>query len=792
MRQHLMLGVAACALLMAAPALAAETAATAAPAAAPDANTEATEVETVVVMGQGQSRQVQTLTTAQVEVLTPGSSPLKAVEMLPGVSFQSADAFGSYEWSTRIAIRGFDQSRLGFTLDGVPLGDMSYGNYNGLHISRAIASEDIGKVELAQGAGSLSTASTSNLGGTLQFFSRAPSDDMHLQIDGTAGSDAMHRVFGRFDTGAISQLAGLRAYVSAADQESDKWKGGGKQKQKQYDAKVVLPLGDTGSLTAFWDHSERREQDYQDMSFDMIKRLGRSWDNFQPDWNKAIGVASVLNNTANYTSGLLNPSSGYWTGVGTNPYAAYGVANPDDAYYAGAGIRDDDLYAVTLKEKLGDRIKFDVTAYGHQNKGQGLWYTPYTVSPGYGVAGSNAAPLSIRTTEYDIDRNGVIGNVYVDLGSHAISAGFWYEDNDFHQARRFYAETLNKPSRNPLDFQSNPFATSWDYKFNTKTTTGYLQDVWTVTDSLKVNAGFKAMKVENEVTSIVGTMNGKIESKDSFIPQVGAVYDLHNGLEFFGGYTENMAAFVSAATSGPFASQSQTAVNYVRDNLKPETSKTFEGGARFHTDRFQGVAALYHVKFDNRLDSASTAPPILGLPAVLSNVGSVTTKGVELAGEYRLTDAWSLYGSYAYNDSKYDDDVMNADGTIAMHTKGKDVIFTPKTLIKAELKFDHNGWFANLGADVVSSRWYTFENVGGHVEGYTLANLSVGYRFIDAPEHSLLRGLEIQANFTNITDQDYISTVGSGGASKSDASGSAMTLLPGAPAQSYITIRKTF
>jgi iron complex outermembrane receptor protein len=61
--------------------------------------------------------------------------------------------------------------------------------------------------------------------------------------------------------------------------------------------------------------------------------------------------------------------------------------------------------------------RFDLTGYGHKNQGQGLWYTPYTVSPGYGTAGSNAAPLSIRTTEYDIDRKGLIGNVYVDLGS---------------------------------------------------------------------------------------------------------------------------------------------------------------------------------------------------------------------------------------------------------------------------------------------------------------------------------------------------------------------------------------
>ncbi|CAN5459456.1 TonB-dependent receptor [soil metagenome] len=788
MRHHLMLGVAACALLLAAPALAAETAA--APAAPEAANTDATEVDSIIVLGQGQSRQVQTISTTQIEVLAAGSSPLKAVERLPGVSFQSADAFGAYEWSTRIAIRGFDQSRLGFTLDGVPLGDMSYGNYNGLHVSRAVTSEDLGKVELAQGAGSLSTASTSNLGGTLQFFTRAPSEDFHVRVDATAGSDSMHRLFGRIDTGALEGLGGLRAYVSAVDQKTDKWKGGGEQKQRQYDAKVVLPLGETGTLTAFWNHSERREQDYQDMSFDMIKRLGRDWDNFQPSWTKAVGVGSVLNNLGNYASGQLDPASGYWTGVGTNPYAAYGVANPDDAYYAGAGIRDDDLYSVALKHDLGENARFDLTAYGHQNQGQGLWYTPYQVSPGYGTAGSTAAPLSIRTTEYDIDRKGLIGNVYVDLGSHAISAGFWTEDNDFHQARRFYAETAAAPSRDPLDFQSNPFKTSWDYKFNTKTTTGYLQDIWTVNDALKVNFGFKALKVENEVRSIVGAMSGKIESKDSFLPQIGAVYALGDGVELFGGYTENMAAYVSAATSGPFASQNQAAVDYVRDNLDPETSKTFEGGVRYKNDRFQGVAALYHVDFDNRLASASTAPPILGLPAVLSNVGAVETKGIELAGQYRLTDAWSLYGSYAYNDSQYQDDVLGAGGAVAIKTKGKDVIFTPKNLAKVVLTYDQGGFFANLGVSYTSSRWYTFENNGGKVEGFTVADLTAGYRF-QATE-GFLHGLELQANITNLTDEDYISTVGSGGAAASDVSGTAMTLLPGAPRQGFVTVRKTF
>jgi len=153
----------------------------------------------IVVFGRGQTRQQASITAAAIAVEAPGTSPLKAIERLPGVSFQSADPFGNYEWSARIVLRSFNQNQLGFTLDGVPLGDMSYGNHNGLHISRAVASENIGRVELAQGAGALGTASTSNLGGTLQFFSRDPSETMGGEIDLTGGSDNMHRVFGRFE-----------------------------------------------------------------------------------------------------------------------------------------------------------------------------------------------------------------------------------------------------------------------------------------------------------------------------------------------------------------------------------------------------------------------------------------------------------------------------------------------------------------------------------------------------------------------------------------------------------------
>ena len=87
---------------------------TTAPIAADSDETE------IVVFGKGETRQVQEVGNKELLILAPGTSPLKAIEKLPSVNFQSADPFGTYEWSSRVSIRGFNQNQLGYTLDGIP------------------------------------------------------------------------------------------------------------------------------------------------------------------------------------------------------------------------------------------------------------------------------------------------------------------------------------------------------------------------------------------------------------------------------------------------------------------------------------------------------------------------------------------------------------------------------------------------------------------------------------------------------------------------------------------------
>ena len=748
------------------------------PAVETAAQAETSTPDDIVVLGFGQSRQVQTVSAIDMERLTPGTSPLKAVSKLPGVNFQSSDAFGAYEWSTRISLRGFNQNQLGFTLDGVPLGDMSYGNVNGLHVSRAVISENLASTTVAQGAGAIGTASTSNLGGTLQFVSRKPSDTFDVVGSGTYGSDKTYRAFARVDTGDLGD--GLKGYLSYGFLQTDKWKGYGNQRQHQANAKIVKELGGLGSITAFLNFSDRRETDYQDLSYDIIRRRGLNDDNIGNNYPLALQIAKVYANQ--------NAAS-----VATRPYPTAGIVFPtgigtvDDVYFDAGGLRRDWLGGVTFDAHLTPELTLTSTSYYHKNKGQGSWITPYVGTPagapdGNGGTIATASPLSFRTTEYGIDRAGNVSKLAYETGDNRLELGGWVESNSFTQARRFYgmADTAT-PNRDTLAYQKDPFFTQWAGKYDTFTLQYYVADTLTL-GQLTINGGWKGMRVENRANLTTGTLvAGKIGSKDWFLPQVGAVFRLGGGAEVFASYTENMRAFVSSATTGPFAT-TQVGFNAIRSTLKPETSKTGEGGVRLRTGGLQVSAVGYYVDFSNRLLTFANGAGIIGNPPTLNNAGSVESYGAELSASYRILGAVSAFASYSYNKATYRDDVRNAAGTVLTATRGKTVVDTPENMIKGELVYDDTHFFARAGADYMSKRYFTYLNdqsVGARV----LVDASIGYRF------PTLGGLAIEGSVTNLTDKKYISTIGSNGYG---ASGDNQTLLAGAPRQFFVSLRKGF
>ncbi|MDZ5649155.1 TonB-dependent receptor [Nitrospirillum sp. BR 11828] len=731
---------------------------------APDAAADADAMQEIVVFGRGETRQVQAITPTDMQIAVPGASPIKVIAKLPGVNYQAADPYGAYEWAVRISVRGFNQNQLGFTLDDIPLGDMSYANDNGLHISRAISSENLGVTQMAQGTGALDTASTSNLGGTLKFTSVDPDTTAGGLASVAYGSNATVRAFGRIESGEID--GGGRGYISYDYQHGNKWKGSGEQWQQQANGKFVQPVGE-GTLTTMVNYSDRHENDYQDLSLALIGKFGYKLDNISDNYTLAKAIATA------YQSGKAIPA----------PYST-----PDDVYYDGAGNRQDIIGSTKLEYPINDRLSLKAMVYGHHDKGMGTWDTPYVATP----AAFGGSPIAMRTTEYTVSRIGTVDSLTYTLDKHTIEGGIWFENNDFDQARRFYGLGINSPGRTADEFQDNPFFTQWQYAFNTKTYVFHLQDTWQLLDALKINYGFKSIKVDNEsntehYTSASDIINGSIDTSKGFLPQIGFNYQLNDNSEVFGDYAKNARAFVSSHTDGPF-STTQAGFNAIKDKLKPETSDAFELGYRAHVDTFEAVAAAYYVSFHDRLLATTVGSGIQGNPSALSNVGGVTSKGVELAGTWKFVKNWSLYGSYSYNKSTYDDDTLNGDGSLYAATKGKTTVDSPKNMVKAELSFDNGMLFGAISGNYMSERYYTYID-DGKVPGYMTVDLTFGYRFQGG---GWQRDLEIQGNVTNLFDRHYVSSIGTNGYTVSDPTGTFQTLQAGAPTALFVSVRKKF
>lgn len=713
-------------------------------AVAGDSNT----LDRISVIGTGQTRQVQMVGKAELEREIAGASPLKAVSKLPGVNYQSSDPWGNYEWGGKLNIRGFAQQQLGFTLDGVPLGDMSYGNHNGLHISRAIVSENLGAAELSQGSGAIDTASSGNLGGTLRFFSQNPDDAFGVRLNQTIGSNAMRRTYMRIDTGRQGLFAG---YMSAVFQNAEKWKGYGPQRQMQVNGKFDL-IGDNWDVRGYFDSSRRRETDYADLSLASAKRLGMNWDNYASDWQRAVDAAN-----------------GTYHGK---------VTSLDDAYYIARGVRDDDLAYLAGSFRANDMLRFDATLYYHRNEGQGHWATPYAPS-------SATVPISMRTTEYDIERTGFMPSVTWEFGEHRLKAGLWWEKNVHGVQRNFYALDGVTPPHS-LDFLRNPSVRVFRQRFDTDTLQYFVTDHMEFVDGrLAIDAGFKGMRVTTDGKSLIGSRaGGEIKARDSFMPQLAARWSLNDHEEIFGSYSENMAAY-RTGVNGPH-SASQSAFDTFKDTLRPETSRTLEAGLRSSREMFDASIAVYRVDFKNRLLAIARCVGIAGCPTGFANVGDVRTTGAELVFQLKPINGVAWYNSLAFNNSKYASNYM--DGSNLIPTDGKQVVDSPKRLFVTELSYSFGGLSANIGAKYTDRRYLSYLN-DSSVDAFWMTDAGIGYQWDNL---GWGKSFKLKFDVTNLFDKEYFAGIGTNGFVVSDPQGQNYTLHAGAPRQFFLSAELKF
>ncbi|MET0239618.1 MAG: TonB-dependent receptor [Sphingobium sp.] len=182
----------------------------------------------------------------------PGQSINDIINMVPGVSFSNNDPFGSA--GGKLFIRGFDNTRISQTVDGVPLNDT--GGY-ALYSSQQLDPELIEQVNVNLGSTDVDSPTAAATGSTVNYRSRVPTEDFHSRVMASTGDFNFFRIFGVIDTGTFTSF-GTRAWLSASQATNDAIYGGiGKIEKRQFNAKIYQPIGDNGDFISVAGHWNR-------------------------------------------------------------------------------------------------------------------------------------------------------------------------------------------------------------------------------------------------------------------------------------------------------------------------------------------------------------------------------------------------------------------------------------------------------------------------------------------------------------------------------------------------------
>lgn len=734
--------------------------------------------EEVVVRLNKTTRSSVELAGSEMQKLLPGISPLKAIQTLPGVLFETADPWGNNEQNETLFVHGFSLQQLGYTFDNVPLGDQQYGNWNGLSVSRAVTSENVGRVLFSSGAAGLGVASTSNLGGAIETFSNDPTAERGWTLAQTLGSYDTTRTFVRFDSGEFGN--GNALYVSLVHHDAKAWDFEGHQKGDQLNAKYVR-TGEKGTFTGYFDYQSKVEPN-EDSIVHVAGETSAPYIRpfLYPDYDAAIAY--------------LNPVTG----------APPASAGSNFSNYHSAAQREDALAYARYDYRFSENLSWSNQVYYHYNYGRGIVAGPinqaglpalfsvYYPGPTGETSAQQVARLkqifggtgwAVRTTEYLQNRSGLLSTVKWHTGDHDIDAGLWYEKLFSTQHRAWYPFAKANNDLSPYDIPEGKLFNQYYGRFNISVLNLYVQDQWRLTPNLLVQYGFKStsqtgkgwfpVNQQNLTTNTnpIAYPTGTIKTTESFLPQIGVVWDVTASDQLFADAQKNLRHFIVYGAGGSAWSQAnQASFDYFKANTRPEMSTTLEAGWRFHhtfdgpITGFDGQVSAYHVDFENRLLSISPTPVILSLvagAAVLVNVGDVKTDGIDLAGTVHFGKNWSFYNALSYNKSVYQNDYST--GATTVKTAGKNVPASPEWMNKSVLSGKFGQFDFQLSGDYVGDRFATYTN-DLSVDGYFVAGLQAGYRFV-LPAASPLKSARLSLNVTNLTDIEATSTLVVGAAS---------------------------
>jgi iron complex outermembrane receptor protein len=643
----------------------------------------------------------------------PGQTVLDTINVVPGVSFQNNDAYGNSGGT--LTIRGFDSTRISYTLDGIQLNDS--GNYN-IYSNFSIDPELIDQVNVNLGSTDVDSPTASAVGGTVNQRTRIPGREMGGRIVGSLGQFDYRRIFAMFDTGEFTSI-GTRAFIAGSVSAYDNpFNNYGKMDRKQLNAKIYQPLGANGDFISLAGRYNRDRNNFfgsVPLRLDKDPNLGfpesRDEREYDIDYPCQVdtpqpGLADAANACGTEFDRRYNPSNS-WNLRGNSRFTlADGLTLTVDPSFQytkanGGGTDTAREYGYDINP-TGGRANCSTTAPNANMVCATGYYggDPYV---GIDLNGDGdkldtvtvLTPSQTRTYRfsaiagiiYEIDDNNTVRASYTfDHANHRQTGQIGFVQNDGEPVNLF-------PVDNPIIASSGAAVQKRDrqsYAVLHQVAAEYRGEF--LNDRLTLNVGarlpFFKRDLENfcftssasgfvecsgQVASIdeqIGELNPsysppqhRVLNYSKFLPNVGVVYD----------FTPRLSGFVSYAKglSVPSTDNLYNSFYFDRDEdaakPKPETTDTFDGGLRYRSSKIQAQLSAWHTDFKNRI---AEAYDVTLDQKIFRNLGAVEKYGLDGSIAYQPIPQVMAYLFGSVNKSKIKKD-LEIDEGVFTDTKGK-------------------------------------------------------------------------------------------------------------------------
>ena len=660
---------------------------------------------------------------------SPMTSVNALIDNLPGVSIQEGDTYGFDDWSTTIAVRGFQNSlsdqQIGTTIDGIPNGGSNYGG--GAKANRYIDPSNLETVTVSQGTADIASRALDALGGTIDYLSNDPEEEQRIRAQASIGEFDAERYYVRYDTGRFA--GDTRAWLSLSHQSASDWVNGAAENERDHIAAKLVSTFDAVEITAYASYDDIHEDNYQRLFTPEAFASNDSWDRLTDVWTGIPyvdqvyrnGWSTLRENLLGYVKAAFQPTDGMNVTVGgyyhdnegrgdwIPPYLVNVVddqGGPESEVTGNAGVNGGGILGqIFFVDGAGNALSPApgcVSSITFPYGGAGPQYDPACYQAGA------IAVQSYRHTNYWKERTGAFidGDWTLDVAgfTNTVRGGVWYEDQTRDETRTWQKIT---DTRVGIEFDKVPYWTQYDRTYPQETFKWYLEDSVDVGD-VTLTLGAKKFLVDIERKDNFGETPGVALSSDSDLLWSGGLLwqTPLDGLEVFAGYAENFSAINDEILERPESDLSA---------LEPETAENIEAGIRYRGDRFALSATYYEIDFSNRIiflspESAAGPNYTIGTNGTFFNAGGIDSSGFELTADIDLTDSLSLYGAYTYSDSSY---VGTGDPAVDVGLgvePGNDVAGIPDQQLVVSLDWRRDNFMAGVSTKYTGERPVRLDN----------------------------------------------------------------------------------